>query len=294
VHQTQQGAQHALMQRLYSDSQMLQQQQDTNQGQGGAVPQPRSVRGGYIPAFTSQAVGQLANSPHSPFSRSGTGPLDRKGIGLAVQYIRDALECRKVQLRALSEGQRTVEQVISNFWYKSFMVLVILGQMYMAYSEHQDAEIYHEQKDSSHKPDRIWKPHNFMLTYFLRILILGVYIADISLEVYSRQMWMFVQSGWRIAYCVVVFAMLATVWGPYYYYLAFLRPVLLIAKVRDLRHVFTTIFKTLPRTANVTVLFFTIVFIYAGVGRLLFHGLYTPQESLKAGLNNGEWHCFDR
>jgi hypothetical protein len=87
--------------------------------------------------------------------------------------------------------------------------------------------------------------------------------------------------------------MVVTIWGPYYYYLAFLRPLLLITKVKDLRHVFTTIFKTLPRTANVTVLFFTIVFIYAGVGRLLFRGLYTPEVSLAAGLNNGEWHCFD-
>jgi hypothetical protein len=103
--QSQQNAQHAMMQRLYSESNIDQQTQQ----------QPtRSVRGGLIPSFTSQAVSQLAKSPHSPFSGTGTGPLDHQGLGLAVQYIRDALECRKVQLRALTDSQRTAEKFMSN------------------------------------------------------------------------------------------------------------------------------------------------------------------------------------
>jgi hypothetical protein len=66
VHQTQQGAQHALMQRLYSDSQMLQQQQDTNQGQGGATKKKTTYKAQTGRDFCTEQTSGVFNDNKQP------------------------------------------------------------------------------------------------------------------------------------------------------------------------------------------------------------------------------------
>jgi len=103
----------------------------------------------------------------------------------------------------------------------------------------------------------------------------------------------YLKRGWNATFCIVALLHLSLCWCPAYSALAFLRPLLLAAKSRSLGHTVATILKTLPKARDVTLLFITIILLYAGIGKLLFRHIYTVDTCQTAGLSDGEHSQFD-
>jgi hypothetical protein len=204
--------------------------------------------------------------------------VDHNTLDLAKQYILDALYGRQLQLTAQTAQQRSIATVLSKGWYVWLIRSVIITQMTLIYWEHNDGTI---------GPTDLGYNNSTEATIF-RAFILFTLLVDLGAELYCRGAKLYFQSTWNIFYSATLVAMVLTAWGKWYYYLACLRPVLVITKSKSLKRIFTTIVKTLPNSRNVTLLFFTILFVYAGIGQVLFRGLYDPGSSLNGGLNNGK------
>ena len=197
----------------------------------------------------------------------------------ARQYIIDALQRRSILLQSLSPQQNKVALWLRSTIYDGFITLVLIAQLFLAAFE----------GPNRHLPD-----FHYTLTWteaIFRWTILFFLIADICLRLYSQTIRIYFEKIPKTIYVAIVFAMFFTSFTSGYFYLAALRPILLIIKNTQLRRIFTTILKTIPRTLDVWLCFICILVFYAGIGKLAFSGMYDFETCGNSGLNT--WDAFD-
>jgi hypothetical protein len=164
--------------------------------------------------------------------------------------------------------------------YEYFMKVVILVQMFAIAWEESPKDVG-------------VAPHE-TIPVAIKVTALVLLSIDILLDIYARTFLGYLAaSSWNVLYFItLVIQIVCAFIKNYYFDFAFLRPLLLVSRTPRLKRGFTTIFKTLPDTFELWYTFLCLLLFYAGMGKLLFQGLYDFETCDVAGLN--VWNVFDR
>jgi hypothetical protein len=197
----------------------------------------------------------------------------------ARQYIIDALKGRSILLQSLSPDQNKVALWLRSTSYEAFIHLILTAHLFIAAIEGEEEGL----------PDFDFLPT--WMEYAIRWIVLVVIIGDVGLRLYSDTIRMYFEKTTNCVYFSIVTILCVASFTPGYLYLAALRPILLIQRNAHLQRMFVTILKTVPRTLDLWMFFLCALVFYAGIGKLLFSGLYDFETCENSGLNT--WKIFD-
>ena len=180
---------------------------------------------------------------------------------LAADYIRDALHRRPLQIVPYGRFQRFAQCLNSSGYWDYTIVVVILGHMALGFFENPT--------DSC--ADAAW------VTWF-EIVCQFFYVADIVVGVGALGVRRYCSKGWNVNRVLINVFMLFnwfaasglwcnTAGRP-------MRSLLLISRVAILRQTIDSMAKSVPKAAEVFIMFAITVLFYALLGQVLFNGLY--------------------